>query len=594
MASIGDLGSALGKASVGVWGLGLLAYAAAGAIFASLFVGEFGALFKTGLFGIHLFLLGGIGIILFGMGLAQRMGLAGSGEDKTVNLSQRINDAVQQAVDNANNQAEQSSPDIDSINESIKKLGEDLNKLREDMNQRPTTGPNVPPAQPYIINGMNNMGEMLTKLDDVMKKLEGMPTDEQMVILKDIPSMFNELKSSSDETNENVKILRDEVEEIKETLKNIASQVKSTDKAVTKIDNNVQNAFSKLQKLDKRVMLFAKRAKIRDRIINKCVTDTSDDIKSLYKDLRKFWRGRKGAPMLTLASMQERFTDISKYIRILKKEMSNVGVDVSSLKVHLAAYDEIIEGSAVARVEGTDDSLKKGIVDIGIKTHHLGAFINPLAQLFAQKVPTMAAQIAAEKIAKELKDLFTDPIMTNIDNRLLAVKAVLDQGAQSIAAFEPDLQRTEAREQLKKIDNTYLKKIQETQRFMQKYDGIFRDFLEISPEKPTRAEEPDEFKSYIVAYEELEKEMKLTRDALTIGGNNPGAITILKKEVEGVANIKIQLAGAAARVKESLDHYKKWKAAHDDFERKVIKLREDLSRKAVAKLAPVPTPPPAT
>ena len=196
MASMEDLGSAIGKASVGVWGLGLLAYAAAGAIFASLFVGEVGALFKTGGFGLHLFLLGGIGIILGGMSLAQRMGLAGSGEDKTVNLSQRINDAVQQAVDNANNQAEQSSPDIDSINESIKKLGKDLNKLREDMNQRPTTGPNVPPAQPYIINGMNNMGEMLTKLDDVMKKLEGMPADEQMVILKDIPSMFNELKIS--------------------------------------------------------------------------------------------------------------------------------------------------------------------------------------------------------------------------------------------------------------------------------------------------------------------------------------------------------------------------------------------------------------
>jgi len=134
------------------------------------------------------------------------------------------------------------------------------------------------------------------------------------------------------------------VGDIKLTLKNIAGQVKSTDEAVTGIDKHLQDALSKLQEVNKRVMSSDRRAKKRDRIINKCVAKTSSDIESLYNDLRRFWRGKKGAPMVTLAYLQKRFTDISGYIRRLETEMSKAGVDISSLKVHLDAYDEIIEG----------------------------------------------------------------------------------------------------------------------------------------------------------------------------------------------------------------------------------------------------------
>jgi len=182
-----------------------------------------------------------------------------------------------------------------------------------------------------------------------------------------------------------------------------------------------------------------------------------------------------------------------------------------------------------ALVEEIDDSLKKGIGDIQIKTAEIDALINPLAQAIAQKVPTISAQKTAEEIAGKLKKVFTDPIMINIGQRLHTVYSLLETGAASAAKFEPEKKRNLAREELEKINDNYLQKIREMQRFMQRYDGIFRDFLEISPEKPTRAKEPAEFKRYIAAYAELEKEMRLTRDALTLGGEKSWRYHYLKR-----------------------------------------------------------------
>jgi len=217
MASLMEkLGDAVGQASTGIWGLGLLVYAATAAMFASLFVGEFGALFKTGVFGMHILLAFILGVILCGMALAQRMGLARDADREsdvggaTQVTADQIRQMVQDAVDNANNQSGQPQPDMSAFEDQLRRMQEAIDALQNNMGQYAAGTPGAGPininvdAMAAIMGGLRGHGGTMDGLGGNTQ-----PTAEQAAVLQEVLRLLQQLKDKADDTNKKVTEMRD-------------------------------------------------------------------------------------------------------------------------------------------------------------------------------------------------------------------------------------------------------------------------------------------------------------------------------------------------------------------------------------------------
>jgi len=219
MASLMEkLGSAFEQASTGVWGLGLLTYAAAGAIYASLFVGEFGALSNTGFFGLHLFLVGSIGAILCAMALLKIMGLA-RGADQEPDVGQQTQDTADQirqmvkdAVDNATKQSQQPQPDMSAFEKRMKGMEDLIKNLRDNMGKYTGGTPGAGAVNTNTDAMANLLAQILARLGN-LGNLNGQttPTPQQTGDFQVMLELLRQLIGKADDTNKNLKEMRDTI-----------------------------------------------------------------------------------------------------------------------------------------------------------------------------------------------------------------------------------------------------------------------------------------------------------------------------------------------------------------------------------------------
>ena len=582
-----NLGGAFGQASTGVWGLGLLVYAATAAMFASLFVGEFGTLFKTGGFGLHILLAFILGAILSAMALLKRMGVAGPVSNigqQTQDTADQIRQMVQDALNNATNQSGQPQPDMSAFEDQLTRMQEAIDALQSNMGQYAAGTPGTGAINTNTGAMANMLAQILARLGN-LGNLNGQttPTPQQSADMQKVLRLLQELKDTADDTNIKVGEVREMVEALKE-------QVSKVSKDVANIDTTLSAAVKKLIDLSGQVTTFEKKSEEWNREVKKSVESVGGALDALTKDLNTFWKGQKGG-MITMGRVLQRFNDMSGFIRRLEKGMQDANLDIKGIDAHLQAFDEILEGFARARgaqlsdEQVPDESVKRDVADITVKTAMIGANIAVLAELLTQKVGAVTAQKIAEITIAELEKEFTAKKLKTFREKLYSISARLNSSKENKNLAE--INKPIILEALESIRKNYLSSLNETIAFMKKYDALFLRYMKQSAEVAPRKRKPVEYRDMIKAYQDLEKAMQATLNALEApkGSKFRGAIDILKVKISkdeedygGV--IKKQFADACPKVEEAIKNFELWRQYQDDFRQKVEVLHTKLSERA--------------
>jgi len=603
------LGSAIGKASVGVWGLGLLVYAATAAMYASLFVGQFKVVefwdlvSLTGSFGVMILLAFFIGAILCAMALFRRIGVSGPGQQTQITADQ-VRQMAQDAVDNATNQSGQSQPDMSAFEEQLRKMQEAIDRLQSNMGQYGAGTPGAGAVNTNTDAMANMLAQILARLGN-LGNLNGQttPTPQQSADMQKILEWLQQIKETSDDTNTKVGKVIKMVEALKE-------QVSEVKKDISTIATAVSDAVKKLVDLSAKVTTFEERSEEWNKEVKISVETVGSALGDLTKDLNKFWKGPKGG-MITMGRVLQRFNDMSRFIRRLEKGMQDANLDIKGIDAHLQAFDEILE--AFARAQGAQlsdeqvpgEAVKSGVENITVKTAMIGANIAVLAELLTQKLGAVTAQKIAEITIAELEKEFSAKKLKTFYGKLYALLARLKSGMENHNVAE--INKPIILKALESIRRNYLLSLNETIAFMKKYDALFLRYMKQSAEVAPGKGKPVEYTDMINAYKNLEKVMQDTLNALerSKGSKYKGAIDILKvkisKDEEDYGDIiKKQFADAYPKVVEAIQNFRLWRQYQADFRQKVEALHKNLSERAQqtyreqkAAGAP-PTPSPAT